>query len=369
VKHFRGLLRFLVFTSCGAAVFALYLIVPSLITAQAVFPSSWAGTVIAITCLAIGELIIYSILARTTSRRAAAAPVQERRAWKRRLADFDVEIGNALAGHRIQARAVNASAGGLAVLVAPLDWEYSLQSRPLDLYVPGRATSIEVEPVELVRIEIDGQEQQLVRLRLSGNGHGGHVADGGGVGLPANDLGWPYGGSLGAPTNGHGVAGVGRRPGTGVHRFLALPGLAVLRNVLRRVGTLLPLPVWIVLAVQSAASESVRNTVFQDEATYLYAGRQIVHHMLGGPAPTFLVCSGCSAQLSRSMQLDGTSTAATAESWRRPFSLFRDRSCFLAILRPLTRWASGCLRWRQRLPSVPVPLTCRGWRPAWPFCS
>jgi len=42
----------------------------------------------------------------------------------------------------------------------------------------------------------------------------------------------------------------------------------------------------LVLAVQAVVSVgTLRNTAFQDEALYLYAGRQIVRHLLGGPAP------------------------------------------------------------------------------------
>lgn len=48
-------------------------------------------------------------------------------------------------------------------------------------------------------------------------------------------------------------------------------------------------PVWrlaLILTMQSAVSLiTLRNTAFQDEGLYLYAGRQILRHWLGGPAP------------------------------------------------------------------------------------
>jgi Dolichyl-phosphate-mannose-protein mannosyltransferase len=45
-------------------------------------------------------------------------------------------------------------------------------------------------------------------------------------------------------------------------------------------------PLTLILALQSLVSlTTLRNTAFQDEGLYLYAGRQIVHHWLGGPAP------------------------------------------------------------------------------------
>jgi 4-amino-4-deoxy-L-arabinose transferase-like glycosyltransferase len=45
-------------------------------------------------------------------------------------------------------------------------------------------------------------------------------------------------------------------------------------------------PLVLILSVQAAASLlTLRNTAFQDEGLYVYAGRHLVSHMLGGPAP------------------------------------------------------------------------------------
>jgi hypothetical protein len=45
-------------------------------------------------------------------------------------------------------------------------------------------------------------------------------------------------------------------------------------------------PILLILALQAAVSViTLRNTAFQDEALYLYAGRQIIHHWNGGPVP------------------------------------------------------------------------------------
>jgi 4-amino-4-deoxy-L-arabinose transferase-like glycosyltransferase len=45
-------------------------------------------------------------------------------------------------------------------------------------------------------------------------------------------------------------------------------------------------PLVLIMSIQAAASLlTLRNTAFQDEGLYVYAGRQIVRHMLGGPAP------------------------------------------------------------------------------------
>jgi hypothetical protein len=46
------------------------------------------------------------------------------------------------------------------------------------------------------------------------------------------------------------------------------------------------LPVLAILALQTITSLSLRNTAFQDEALYLYAGRQIFNQLLGGPPVT-----------------------------------------------------------------------------------
>jgi 4-amino-4-deoxy-L-arabinose transferase-like glycosyltransferase len=45
-------------------------------------------------------------------------------------------------------------------------------------------------------------------------------------------------------------------------------------------------PILLILVLQAAVSLiTLRNTAFQDEALYLYAGRQIIHHWAGGHAP------------------------------------------------------------------------------------
>lgn len=45
-------------------------------------------------------------------------------------------------------------------------------------------------------------------------------------------------------------------------------------------------PLALILAMQAVAClTTLHNTAFQDEGLYLYAGRQIIHHWLGGPAP------------------------------------------------------------------------------------
>jgi hypothetical protein len=45
-------------------------------------------------------------------------------------------------------------------------------------------------------------------------------------------------------------------------------------------------PLLLILAMQSVVSlATLRNTAFQDEGLYLYAGRQIVRNWMGGPAP------------------------------------------------------------------------------------
>jgi hypothetical protein len=49
---------------------------------------------------------------------------------------------------------------------------------------------------------------------------------------------------------------------------------------------MVPWPLLTVLALQSLVSViTLHNSAFQDEALYLYAGRQIIHHWGGGPAP------------------------------------------------------------------------------------
>jgi 4-amino-4-deoxy-L-arabinose transferase-like glycosyltransferase len=45
-------------------------------------------------------------------------------------------------------------------------------------------------------------------------------------------------------------------------------------------------PIWAILALQTVASLGLRNTAFQDEALYLYAGRQYFNFLRGGPPVT-----------------------------------------------------------------------------------
>src|SRR5690349_4548975 len=42
-------------------------------------------------------------------------------------------------------------------------------------------------------------------------------------------------------------------------------------------------PIFVILALQTIVSLSLRNTAFQDEALYLYAGHRIFDQPLGGP--------------------------------------------------------------------------------------
>ena len=63
-------------------------------------------------------------------------------------------------------------------------------------------------------------------------------------------------------------------------RIVVTPG----RTTARRISW--PWPLILVLGLQTVASLiTLHNTAFQDEALYLYAGRQILHQWNGGPAP------------------------------------------------------------------------------------
>ena len=279
MTYIRSFARFLIFTSSGAAVFALYLIVPSLITAHAVFPAGWTGIFIAFASLAVGEVIIYAVLLRTTRRASALRQLRERRAWMRHAADFNLELSAGLLGPRLPARAANASARGMAVVVEPDEWDGFGQSGPIQLHVPGLVDAIEAKPVGLERIEVDGRTLRLLRLRLSEESQVESLPLGG-TASPAEA------GPRGAAAGSSAVAWPGDPANA---RRLPAALLAAARQcgrLLRRIAALFTRPLWLVLTVQVVASLSIGNTAFQDEATYLYAGRQIVHHLLGGPTPT-----------------------------------------------------------------------------------
>ncbi len=63
------------------------------------------------------------------------------------------------------------------------------------------------------------------------------------------------------------------------------PTIAAIRPVhLSRAAAIIPLVA--ILALQVLPGLSLHNTAFQDEALYLYAGRQVYDQMLGGPAVT-----------------------------------------------------------------------------------
>ncbi|MGH2519116.1 MAG: ArnT family glycosyltransferase, partial [Chloroflexota bacterium] len=64
----------------------------------------------------------------------------------------------------------------------------------------------------------------------------------------------------------------------------ALPVVAQPRIQAWRVGSLrLSLPLAATMTLQAAVALSLRNSAFQDEALYVYAGRQLVQQWLGGP--------------------------------------------------------------------------------------
>ncbi|MGH2470433.1 MAG: hypothetical protein ACRDGF_10180, partial [Chloroflexota bacterium] len=64
----------------------------------------------------------------------------------------------------------------------------------------------------------------------------------------------------------------------------ALPVVAQPRIQAWRVGSLrLSLPLAAIMTLQAAVALSLRNSAFQDEALYVYAGRQLVQQWLGGP--------------------------------------------------------------------------------------
>lgn len=61
---------------------------------------------------------------------------------------------------------------------------------------------------------------------------------------------------------------------------------SITRRMVRAGAILFFRPLTVVLALQALVMEvTLRNTAFQDEALYLYAGRQIVRQWMGGPAP------------------------------------------------------------------------------------
>ncbi len=292
MRRLRALVVFLLFSCSGAAVFAVYLIVPSIIAVNAIFQGSVVGLIAVLATLAVTEVLIFGVLIRTTWRRAALLILQERRASVRQKASFHVEISEphagALApGQRIRALAVDSSAGGLAVLVEPNQWAAGRAGSRMCLHLRENAT-VEAEPVDLARVVVDGRPHDLIRLRLADAGAILRPPNGGLVDRQSNGHGPSVDGSIAIPSNGHVVTGshdaAGRHVGAGVLSVLAALGLGI-----RRLAAVLPWPLWLVLGVQAGAALSLSNTAFQDEATYLFAGRQIVHHLVGGPAPTMYV--------------------------------------------------------------------------------
>ncbi|HVC80807.1 MAG TPA: glycosyltransferase family 39 protein [Chloroflexota bacterium] len=282
MKRMRLLGRFLLYTSGASSVLILYLIIPSIITLNAIFPGSRVGLAIGFGLFILAEVAVFAVLLSTTGRRAARPMRQERRLSSRRPANYTVELRRADAGallgaQPIRARAINASATGLAVLVEPDAWADGNGRSAVWVRLPGHTDLLEAETLDAAPVVVDRQRHCLVRLRLADrngdtedNGRGdGHERAHNGTGFAGNTWSTPI--RLDAKVSARGWAAalvIGCRQG------------------IRRLAALLPMPLWIILAVQTVASESQRNTAFQDEALYLYAGRQIVHHLLGGPAPT-----------------------------------------------------------------------------------
>jgi hypothetical protein len=284
VKRIRTLGGLLVYTAGASAVLILYLIIPSIITLNGIFPGSRVGLAIAFGSLIVAEVVVVAVLLRTTGRRAAKPARRERRVSARRSADFTVEIrkadtGALKSGQPILARAINASTTGLAVLVESEAWADANGHSTVWVQLPGHAELLEAEPMDAAPIVVDSQRHCLVRLRLAGqNGDTRLGPDGRGNGHER-----AYNGTGAAAKTRHAPIRLDAKV-TARGRVTAL--LTMCLHAVQRVATLLPVPVWAILAVQTVASESQRTTAFQDEALYLYAGRQMVHHLLGGPAPT-----------------------------------------------------------------------------------
>ena len=256
-------------TAGAMFVVILYVVIPALITVGAVYPGSWKELWLTLAMLIFGEIVVFTILVRTTRKQISEWNLPERRVSTRRKAAFDVNLlpsydGGNILGEPVPGKATDASPGGLAVLVDKDQWRVACREVVIRAHLGSDTVVAKAHLVSTSDFPSDSRPKCLIRLRVSemeASDEQRYTTEL--DRLPAvRDIGQQDG----QPASGRGA---GQRRFRGLSsRLFTVPGV-------------LAAPLAMILLVQSVVSTMLRNSAYQDEALYLYAGRQVFEYLLG----------------------------------------------------------------------------------------
>lgn len=171
----RDVVRLLAYTVSATAMLTLYLIVPLMIVFGSTFRQSWSELLAALGTLALLEVPVVAILVKTCSPPEEA--VRSRKRSEKRKAvrvptGFWVEIRGARAAKdspqfSLTGWAINASRGGLAVLVSPERRLHPPSYVSLRAELPqGTTVEAKARVVSLEEVPEESRASQLLRLEL-----------------------------------------------------------------------------------------------------------------------------------------------------------------------------------------------------------
>lgn len=275
-------LRLLGYTLSSVMVVTLYVLIPLVILVRAFFSGQSLAVWAVLGAVVLGEWVVFRVLTRTTSGQAASGTLPQRRAASRRQAAFEVDLGmprtdTVVLEHPLHGHAVNASADGLAVLVEPAHWRQPKDAIWLQAHLPNGTVGGKARLVAASDITVEGRPQRMLHLQLLEMGHADEAR---------------YVQALDRLPSVHEVTQTYREPfprAAAPKPKLALPSVGWPRwkapSWLRLERLAMAWPLLLILVLQSIASLTLHNTAYQDEALYVYSGRQLFTFLLGGPAP------------------------------------------------------------------------------------
>lgn len=167
----RDVVRLLMYTVSATAILTLYLIVPLMIVFGSTFQGISGELLAALVTLALLEIPVVAILVKTCSPQEETARSEKRKAV-RVPTGFGVEISGARAAKdspqfSLSGWAINASRGGLAVLVGP-EWRLHQPGHvTLRAALPqGTPAEAKARVVSLEEVREDERAARLLRLEL-----------------------------------------------------------------------------------------------------------------------------------------------------------------------------------------------------------
>lgn len=160
---FRDITRLLAYTLGALVIITVYLIIPLMVVLSTILYDNWSRLVVALGLLAMGEIVVLTILVKTTQR--------ERREAIRKPADFDVEINTAHLGNgdtelSLAGHATDVNRTGVGVLVESerlVDYPDYLS---VQMLLPGKKVAANAQVVASEEILVDDHLHHLLRMSL-----------------------------------------------------------------------------------------------------------------------------------------------------------------------------------------------------------